>query len=142
MTEQVTQEKKYNLYFSALPSMQVVTTSGKRISFISGKYFTANAEEITYLDEMVSLGRDIYVDPKQLSLSESERDPMNALRAKFFKEFTEQQQAQLNPENERGSSEQGKLVASNTSDNAAVLAGGDATSLHAQVKKLIPGPTK
>ena len=134
-------EKVFNLYMSSRQSMQVIGPAGQRVQFISGKYFTSDPEEIEFLDKMVAQGRDVFTDPKQLQISESERDPMNALRAKFFKEFIEQQQAQLNPDNDRGESIQGKLTASNSRDSAPVAAGGDASSMHDKVKALVPGPT-
>jgi hypothetical protein len=134
-------EKVFNLYMSARQSMQVIGPKGQRIQFVSGKYFTSDEEEIEFLDTMAKAGRDVHTDPKQLQITESERDPMNALRAKFFKEFIEQQQAQLNPDNDRGASVQGQIKASNSRDSAPVAAGGDATALHDQVAKLVPGAT-
>lgn len=130
-----------HMYFSVRPSMQVIGPKGQRIPFVSGKYFTRNAQEIEFLNEMVAEGRDITVDPNKLTITDAERDPMNALRAKFFQEFLAEQQAHLNPENDVGTSVQGQLTGTSTRDVAPVAAGGNATALHDQVAKLIPGPT-
>lgn len=134
-------DTQYNLYFSHVRSLQYITAQGKAIVFVSGRYATKDPEEIAELDYLVSKGsKSIFKDASKLTATEADLDPERALRAKFFAEFLAEQQAQLNPENDRGTSTQGSLNAASTTSIAAVAAGGDASSLHSQVAKLIPGP--
>lgn len=134
-------EQVLNLYFSTVASMQVVMPRGKAIVFISGRYATSKGEEILFLDDLVENGTGtVFKNPSLLTINAADMDPMNALRNKFYAEFMAEKQAQLNPQNDRGNSEQGPLNAASTTSIAPVAAGGDATSLHSQVAKLIPGP--
>ena len=131
-----------NVYHSATKSLQTVTPAGTRIVFINGVYYTHRQEEIDFLDTLVADRRGIYVDPKQVTISEAERDPMTALRNKLRAELLAEMQAQINPQNDRGESVQGRFNPSSTTDAAPIAAGGDATQLHAQVQKLVADKTK
>lgn len=140
MTTQ-TQEPRINVFFSHGKSLQVVTPRGGRITFVAGKYYTRKEEEIQFLQEMAADGRGVYVDPNMVTIAESDRDPMTALKNKLREEILAEIAAQTNPANDRGESVQGRLNAASTSDIAPVAAGGDASQLHAQVAKLVPGKT-
>lgn len=140
-TPQTTQEPRLHVFFSHSKSVQLVTPTGQKIVFVSGKYYTQDESEIAYLQDMVRMKREVYTDPNMLTISESERDPMTALKNRMREEILAEMAAQLNPANDRGESVQGHIKATSTSDISAVAAGGDASQLHAQVAKLIPGKT-
>lgn len=137
-----TQESKLHVFFSTIKSMQTVTTSGGRILFVNGTYYTKDEEEIQFLNEMARKNRGIYVQQDMLTISEADRDPMQALKNKVRAEIMAEMQGHVNPENDRGTSVQGNLNPASTRDMAAVAAGGDATQLHNQVSKLVAGATK
>ena len=139
---QTKQESRFHVFFSHAKSMQTVTGDGRKIVFVSGKYYTKHAGEIEFLKSMVEENRGIYIDPNLLTVSEADRDPVQALKNKIRQEILAEMAAQVNPQNDRGESVQGRLNAASTQDVAAVAAGGDATQLHQQVAKLIPGKTK
>jgi hypothetical protein len=137
-----TQEPKLHVFFSTIKSMQTITPSGGRILFVSGTYYTKDEEEIQFLNEMARKNRGVYTQPDMLTISEADRDPMQALRNKVRAEIMAEMQGHLNPENDRGTSVQGNLNPASTRDMAPVAAGGDATQLHNQVSKLVAGATK
>ena len=143
MTTQTVGEPRLHVFHSTTKYMQTVTPTGRKVLFVNGIFYTKHPEEIEFLQDMCyEPERGIYVDNAALTVAEADRDPMQALRNKLRAEILQEMQAQLNPENDRGESVQGPLNAASTRDMAAVAAGGDATALHAQVAKLIPGKTK
>ena len=114
-------EVKNNVYFSNPKSMQVISSRGKTLVFINGRFTTKDPGEIADLDALAASNNSaVFKDPKMLQLSDSELDPMNVLKAKFFKEFQEQQAAHLNPEQDFGASIQERLKAASTSSIQAV----------------------
>lgn len=115
------QEVKLNVYFSNPKSLQVVSSRGKSMVFINGRYTTKDLGEIADLESMTERQNgSIFKDPKMLQLTESELDPMNVLKAKFFEEFKAQQKAHLNPEQDFGATVQERLNAASTSSIQAV----------------------
>ena len=116
---------KFNVYFSNPASMQVISSRGKPMMFVAGRYHTNDPGEIQDLDGLVKNGSgNVFTDPNMLQLSGDQLDPMNVLKSKFFKEFQEQQAAMLNPNNDGGTSVQGPLNAASTTSIASVAAGG------------------
>lgn len=114
-------EVKLNVYFSNPKSLQVISSRGKAMVFINGRYTTKDEGEIADLELAATRQNgSIFKDPKMLQLTESELDPMNVLKARFFKEFQEQQAAHLNPEQNFGASVQERLKAASTSSIQAV----------------------
>ena len=119
---QVTPEVRLNAYFSNPTSMQYVSSRGKVIVFIGGRYTTKDPADIEELDALCVLrpNGSIFKDPDQLTLSESDLDPMNVLKARFFKEFQEQQTANLDPSQNFGSTVLERLKTASTSSIQAV----------------------
>jgi len=120
--EAAAQEVRFNVYFSNPKSMQFVSSRGKALVFINGRFTTKDPGEIADLEAVCTLrpNGSIFKDPAILTLSESDLDPMNALKAKFFKEFQEQQAANLNPDQDFGATVQERLKAASTSSIQAV----------------------
>ena len=117
--------EKFNIYFSNPASMQVISSRGKPMVFVSGRYHTKDPGEIQDLEGLCEYGSGaVFKNPDMLQLAGDQLDPMNVLRTKFFKEFQEQQAAMLNPENDGGTSVQGPLNAASTTSIAPVAAGG------------------
>lgn len=120
-----TAPEKFNIYFSNPPSMQVISSRGKPMMFVSGRYHTNDPGEIQDLDNLVKNGSgSVFTDSNMLQLSGDQLDPMNVLRAKHIKEYLEQQAQMLNPNNDGGTSVQGPLNAASTTSIAPVAAGG------------------
>jgi len=125
----VTPTKMFNQYLSSVPSIQIITGNGKAIVFVNGKYHTDKVDEIAFLDGVVAEDRGtIYVNRDKPTVSAEDLDPMKALEAQFRAKFIAEMQAQLDPNNDRGTSEQGKLNAASTTTIAPVAAGGDGAS--------------
>lgn len=137
----MTAATQLHVFRSSIKSIQVVTGSGRKILFVNGIFYTKHPEEIEFLNSMVQDNRGIYVDAGRAVIDEGDLDPMATLKAKLRQELLAEMQVQLNPENDRGNYTQGPLNATSTRDAAPVAAGGDASQLHAQVAKLIPGKT-
>lgn len=142
MTTETIEVPRLHVFHSTTKYMQTVTPTGRKILFIGGVFYTKHPEEIEFLNAMCNDSeRGIYVVASEKTIAEADRDPMTALRNKLRTEILAEMQAQINPSNDRGFSEQGRLNPANTRDSAAVAAGGDATSMHEQVARLIPGKT-
>lgn len=122
-------EAAKRLYKSTNKFCNIITPRGKVLHFRAGMYITDNAEEISFLDAAVQnneFAGNIFIDPNARTITAEQENPMLALRKKFFEEFQKEQAAMLNPANDMGTSEQGKLKTATTSSIAAVTAGGDA----------------
>ena len=121
-------EIKFNIYFSNPASMQVISSRGKPMMFVSGRYHTKDPGEIQDLDLLCENGSGaVFKDPNMLQLSGDQLDPMNVLKARHIKEYLDQQAAMLNPNNDGGTSVQGPLNAASTTSIAPVAAGGVST---------------
>lgn len=117
--------EKFNIYFSNPASMQVISSRGKPMMFVSGRYHTKDPGEIQDLDNLCENGSGaVFKNPDMLQLSGDQLDPMNVLKAKHIKEYLEQQAQMLNPNNDGGTSVQGPLNAASTTSIAPVAAGG------------------
>ena len=114
-------EIKLNVYFSNPSSLQVISSRGKSMHFLGGRYTTKDEGEIRDLEAMAERQNGtVFKNPNMLQMSEAELDPMSVLKARFFKEFQEQQAANLNPEQDFGASIQERLRAASTSSIQAV----------------------
>lgn len=125
-------EIEQRLYKSTMPFCTVTTTRGHSLHFKSGMFITSNPDYIEFLDKEIAangFAGSIYIDPKARTISAEQANPMLALEKMFFEKFEKQRQEQMNPNQDRGESNQGKLNAGNTSSIAPVAAGaGPATS--------------
>lgn len=119
---QATEEVKLNAYFSNPKSMQIISSRGKAMVFINGRYVTKDASEIADLETICALrpNGSVFKDPAMLQLTESQLDPMNALREHFRKEFEAEKAAHMNPEQDFGNSIQERMKATSTSSIKAV----------------------
>jgi hypothetical protein len=94
-------------------------------------FVTDNPAHIDYLDAQIAqngFGGIIYIDQNARTITAEQENPMLALRRKFYEEFQAEKAAQMNPGNDMGTSEQGKLNPASTTDIAPVALGGDASS--------------
>ena len=125
------------LYKSTIKFNNVIYPNGHVAHFKGGMYATDNPAYIEYLDKEIAangFGGIIYIDPNATTITAEQENPMLALRKMFFEEFQAEKLAQVNPGNDMGSSEQGKLNPASTTDIAPVALGGDgAASLRAAV---------
>lgn len=130
-----------HVFHSNIPSMQVVTTQGKALVFVNGMYYAKEEEEIQFLNQMAKQNRGVYTNKDMLTIREDERDPMKVLEARMRAKIMAELQEQLDLQNDRGTTPGAPtLKAASTVDSAPIAAGGDATALQEQVRKLIPGP--
>ena len=135
-TLEAAQEPK-RLYKSTIKFNNIVFPNGHVAHFKGGMFVTDNQYQIDYLDSQIAqngFGGVIYIDPKARTITAEQENPMLALKRKFYEEFQAEKAAQMNPSNDMGSSEQGKLNPASTTDIAPVALGGDgAASLRAAV---------
>lgn len=129
MSETAPQLKR--LYKSARLTCTVYDPHGTPMKFLFGRYATDDQAQIEYLDRAIArneFGGAIYIDPNARTLSEAEENPMKALEKQIIARYLAEQAAHTNPENDMGTSEQGKLNAASTSDIAPVAAAGDGSA--------------
>jgi len=81
--------KEYQTYNSSRVSMQMVSTTGRRIRFSDYLFITKDEDLIEFLDREIALGNP-YVT-KGGKVATANRDPMAILRAKFYDEFKQAQ---------------------------------------------------
>lgn len=129
--DQTVTEGAKRLYKSTIPFNNIIFPNGHVAHFKGGMYATDNPAYVDYLDKQIAqngFGGVVYIDPKATTITAEQENPMLALKKKFFEEFEQQRLAKMNPNNDMGSSEQGKLNPASTSDIAPVALGGDASS--------------
>ena len=121
-----TVEKKFRLFKSSLPTCKMYMKDGKEIIFRFHKLVTADPNVIEFLETECNNGHPyISYDSNNLYASQEELDPVKAYKEKIIRDYLEQQAKFIDPENDMGNSEQGKLNPASTTDIAAVTAGGD-----------------
>lgn len=91
-SEEVTEEVVYNVYYNTVKASCMVTTAGRTIYFVDGKYVTNQQEEIDYLEAEMSLGNTrVFTIKGEERMTSKELDPMAVLKAAHFKEFKAQE---------------------------------------------------
>jgi len=137
MSTTVSTEESKRLYKSTIKFNNIIFPNGHVAHFKGGMFVTGDPDQIEYLDKQISsngFGGVIYIDPNARTITAEQENPMLALKRKFYEEFEAEKRAQMNPANDMGSSEQGKLNPASTTDIAPVALGGDgAASLRASV---------
>lgn len=131
MTAVSSTEGAKRLYKSTIKFNNVIFPNGHVAHFKGGMFATDNPAYIAYLDKEIAengFGGIIYIDPNATTITAEQENPMLALRKRFFEEFQAEQAGFLNPNNDMGTSEQGKLNPASTTDIAPVALGGDASS--------------
>ena len=125
----VTPEKTYHVFYNTIQSVKMITTGGRTMSFVLGKYVTDVQEEIEYLNAEIEIG-NIHLSVKQGEevMTASDLDPMASLRKKHFKEFAEAQaevarKIAAGEPLSQSESEVQQLSPGSTSDIAALAAG-------------------
>lgn len=91
MTESA--DTEYQCYASSRPSMQLITTKGKRIAFVSSQFITTDRDIIEYLDDEISRGLNLVTKGKPMTADEI--DPMSALKKKHIAEYLAKEQEEL-----------------------------------------------
>ena len=126
---QIIPEKTYHVFYNTIQSVKMITTGGRTMAFVLGKYVTDIPEEINYLNEEIALG-NIHLSVKQGEevMTASDLDPMASLRKKHFKEFAEAQaevarKIAAGESLSQSESEVQQLTPGSTSDIAALAAG-------------------
>jgi hypothetical protein len=141
MSETTTEKR---LYKSTMPFCTVTTPKGHALHFKGGMFITDHPEYVTFLDAEIAangFNGSIYIDPNARTITAEEENPMLALEKMFYEKFRKEQQEQMNPAQDRGESDQGKLNAGNTSSIAPVAAGaGPATSPAAALMAKVMSP--
>lgn len=128
VTETPTNVKR--LYKSTVKTMNIITPRGQTLHFKFGRFATDDEEIIDWLNSAVKRNEfngAVFIDPQQTTTSAETEDPVKAYRELIIKDYLEQQ-ARLNPNNDMGTSDTGKLRTANTTNVAAVVAGGDAAA--------------
>lgn len=112
------------VFRSVMPSCQYVFRSGKVAPFINHEYATSMPQEIAELNYEIEMGHPhIKVSPQGATKSTIKVDPLEEVRAKAIAEYIANQAKANDINNDRGTSEQGKLNVSNSTSVAAGMAG-------------------
>lgn len=114
------------LYKSTFPIVNVISPIGKVIEFRGGIFITDETDLIEYLDDQVAkraFGGQIYIDPNARTITAEQENPMLALKKKFYEQFQAEKAGFLDPSNDMGTSDQGKLKPASTTDIAPVALG-------------------
>ena len=108
-------EAQYQHYKSSRPSMRMITTEGKNISFTGYEFLTQDEDIIEYLDYELSKGLPGITKGELMTLSD--KDPMEALKRKIIKEY-EDKKAKEASDKSRGVTKESR-VNPLSSDNTA-----------------------
>ena len=126
---QVIPEKTYHVFYNTIQSVKMITTGGRTMAFVLGKYVTDVQEEIDYLNTEIAVG-NIHLSVKEGEevMTASDLDPMASLRKQHFKEFAEAQaevarKIAAGEPLSQSESEVQQLTPGSTSDIAALAAG-------------------
>ena len=85
---EVIKEKMYHVFYSGMTSCRMITTTGRVIAFVLGKYVTDVKDDIEYLQGEIAAGsRNLSVVPGEEVMSAADLDPMASLKKRYFKEF-------------------------------------------------------
>lgn len=123
VTPQETPKKR--VYKSVASSMQMITTGGKRILFVSNRHITADEDVINYLDKEIRNGcKDVFIDTGEMYYDPKLHDPIAALRHKLREEILEEmKKVSGDPGRDMGNSIADKFTPANTQTIASVAAG-------------------
>jgi hypothetical protein len=118
------------VFKSKAPVLGYVFKSGKSVHFLNHIYLTNAKDEIEELTLEADNGHpNFYIDPEMTEIDPIMLDPMAVLRAKIREEERASLLAATNPNNDMGSTQEGKLEGISTSASVAGLMGhSDATS--------------
>jgi len=120
-----------HVFKSSMRYMNFVFSNGMIAEFINHVYYTKREDQIAELNREIAFGHpQIHVDPNALTIVAEDRDPVVSLRKKIRDELIADGWAKINPDNDMGKSEQGKLTPASTTSIAAVSANGDGTAGH------------
>lgn len=130
-------ENQFHVFYSSMPSMQVIDDAGNPIIFVSGRFHTKDAKKIAFLQKMIADGTtSVFVRPDQLTMSDADLDPLEVLKKKHIQEYLEEQARHLNPEANVTESTQGPINAASTTDIAPVAIGGGTSALQQTMARL------
>ena len=110
-----------------LKSFNMFTESGRPIVFVNSMFQTDDPDLVAYLENQIKQRHpDIYVDPNEPTFNPEKYDPRAAMRRSIMLELAQQGllRAAGDPNRDMGSSVQGPLKATSSTDIAPVAAGG------------------
>lgn len=88
------EEKEYNVYYCARPSMRMITPKGLEIRFTMGRLITDNKDVIKYLNKEIKSGNHfVTVNEDKLTMTSTDLDPMASLKRQHIKEYLAEQAA-------------------------------------------------
>lgn len=114
----------YHQFFSTRPRISITMPSLKRIFFDGGIYITDKEDEIDFLNSQIEAGHQmIYVKKGAETLTEEQRDPMAAIKAKIIADFQKQQEEQQKAGRDMGTTAQTTTGMTTTQGIANVTVG-------------------
>ena len=131
MSSTQTAESGKRLYKSTIKFNNIVFPNGNVAHFKGGMFATDVPAQIDYLDAQIAqngFNGIIYIDPNARTITAEQENPMLALKKKFFEQFQAEQASFINPANDMGTSDQGKLKPASTTDIAPVALGSGPSS--------------
>ena len=91
VTPDKTPELKYQHYSCSRQAMRMISTGGRKITFVGYQYLTCEQEIIDYLDNEIAQG--LRVITKGDLLTSKEADPLEKLKEKHIAEYLATQRA-------------------------------------------------
>lgn len=117
------------VFKSRIDSCKYIFSNGKEANFIGGKYLTDLESEIAALEFEIKSGHPhIYIDTAEKEIDTEQMDPIEQIKKKAIAEYIAAQKAAVNPDNNMGSTEQGKLTGISNSRSIAALTGESLTT--------------
>ena len=117
------QEEQVHLFNSNLPSVRYIFKSGEAATFVNGVYTATDPDKIAELTLECKRGHpNLFIDPKRVTVSMDELNPMAVLRKKIRDELLAEQAAARDMGNSTAKAGQGQV-------NTAGLAGIAASSI-------------
>ena len=118
-------EQTLNVFYHRIPNATFIFGDGSVAAFIGGRFTTVDPGKTAALDNEILAGNPhIYRDENQLTMTESELDPMYELRKKIIADYEAQKAVQDAGTADMGTSTQGPLNVTDSSDIKDAAANG------------------
>jgi hypothetical protein len=99
-----------SLFKSRIPFIQYFFKSGKQAAFLNGEFITDTPSEVEELNLEVASGHPhIFIDEDKKTVDTNHLDPLDEIRRKAVEEYKASIAAATDKNQDRGSTEQGKL---------------------------------
>jgi hypothetical protein len=133
-----------SLFKSRIPFIQYFFKNGKQAAFLNGEFITDVPSEVEELNLEVTSGHPhIFIDEEKKTIDTNQLDPLDEIRRKAVEEYRASIAAATDKNQDRGSTEQGKLEGiASTSTIADASASSDAAAGNPAIAAALANLTK